>query len=172
MKSIVETERFMLREILTDDADGLFELDSDSEVHKYLGNNPVKTIEQIHEVIGFIQNQYTENGIARWAIIEKTTNDFVGWAGLKLVKETTNGYINYYDLGYRLIQKHWNKGIATEVSKAIVEFGFNNMYLNEMYAMADVNNSASNKVLQKLGFELIEVFNDENVPHNWYKLTK
>jgi len=44
MKKNVETERFYLREILPTDVDGFFELDSDEDVHRYLGNNPVKNI--------------------------------------------------------------------------------------------------------------------------------
>ena len=56
-----------------------------------------------------IRQQYIDNGIDRWAIINKETNDFIGWTGLKFVTETTNNHINFYDLGYRLIEKYWAK---------------------------------------------------------------
>lgn len=83
MKIYTETERLLLREILPTDVDAMFAMDSDSEVHKYLGNNPVKDKEQIRGVIEFIRGQYVEFGIGRRAIVDKKTNQFMGWAGLK-----------------------------------------------------------------------------------------
>lgn len=99
MEIYVETERLILREILLTDIDGLFELDSDPKVHQYLGNKPVKDKKQIENIIKSIREQYVENGIGRWAIIEKSTNNFLGWTGLKLEKNTVNNHTNYYDLG-------------------------------------------------------------------------
>ncbi len=170
MKLFAETERLILRELVATDAEGLFAVDSDPEVHTYLGNNPVKSIGQIKDVIQFIRNQYIENGIGRWAIIEKTTNTFIGWAGLKLVKEPTNNHCNYYDLGYRLNKNFWGKGFATEAAKAAVDYGIHQLNLKDIYAIADVNNIASKNVLQKAGLKFIETFNLEGTPHNWFHL--
>lgn len=94
MKIFAETERLILREILPTDIEGLFELDSDPEVHKYLGNKPVKDKKQIAEIINFIRQQYIDNGIGRWAIIDKETNHFMGWTGLKFVTEEINKHKN------------------------------------------------------------------------------
>ena len=87
-KIFAETERLILREILDTDEDAFFEMDADPEVHRYLGNNPVKTKEEIKAAIKFIRQQYIDNGIGRWALIEKSTGEFVGWGGMKLIKET------------------------------------------------------------------------------------
>lgn len=107
MEIFTETERLILREIVPADRDGLFAIDSDPDVNIYLGRKPVETIEQIDDIIAFIRKQYVDIGIGRWAMIEKGTNNFIGWCGLKLVKELTNKHINYYDLGYRLNKKYW-----------------------------------------------------------------
>jgi [ribosomal protein S5]-alanine N-acetyltransferase len=104
MEIFPETKQLILRELLPFDDNGMFEHDSDSEVQRYLGNEPIKNIEESRKAIEFIRQQYLGNGIGRWAIIEKETNSFVGWAGLKFVRETTNSYIHFYDLGYRLIK--------------------------------------------------------------------
>ena len=170
MKIFIETERFFLREILPTDVDGLFELDSDADVHRYLGNKPVENKNQIIDVISFIRQQYIDNGIGRWAIIDKETNGFIGWAGLKLITEETNNHIDFYDLGYRLIKKYWNKGIGTEVALATLKYAFNKLNLTELYAMADCDNVGSNKILKKIGFDFIETFNLDGTPHNWYKI--
>lgn len=172
MKIFVETKRLILREILPTDIDGLFELDSDPEVHKYLGNKPVKDKKQIVDIINFIRQQYIDNGIGRWAIIDKKTNDFIGWTGLKLVTELTNNHQNYYELGYRLIKKYWGQGIATETALASLEFAFNKLKTDEVYAIADYKNDGSNKILQKVGLQLIETFDLNGIKHNWYKINR
>lgn len=172
MKIFVETERFKLREILPSDIDGMFELDSDPEVHKYLGNKPVTDRAQISNVINFIKQQYIDNGIGRWAIIDKKTNEFIGWTGLKFVTDFTNNHKNYYDIGYRLIRKYWGQGIATETAIASLDYAFNILKVEEVYAAASCENVGSNKILQKIGLNLIETFFYEDIECNWYKIDK
>ncbi|MBC7451035.1 MAG: GNAT family N-acetyltransferase, partial [Cytophagales bacterium] len=123
-------------------------------------------------VIDFIRQQYIENGTGRWAVIEKETNTFIGWAGLKLIKEETNHHNGYYDVGYRFIKKYWGKGYATEAADACITYGFTIMNLNEIYAIADAENTASHHVLQKIGMRFIETFHYQRTKHDWYKITK
>ena len=62
--------------------------------------------------------QYEENGIGRWAVIENKSGELIVWSGIKLIKEETNGYKDFYDLGYRLRPQFWVLGCATESAKA------------------------------------------------------
>jgi [ribosomal protein S5]-alanine N-acetyltransferase len=172
MNVFAETERLILREILPTDIDGMFELESDPEVHRYLGNNPVHDKEQTIELINFIRQQYIDNGIGRWAIIDKKTNDFIGWTGLKFVTILTNNHKNYYDLGYRLIKKYWGQGIATETAIASLNYAFDKLNAGEVYAMADFENDGSNKILNKVGLNFIESFDHNGIKHNWYKIER
>lgn len=172
MEPLLETERLILREIIPEDENAFFDMDSDPEVHRFLGNDPVKSKEQIKDVIVFIRKQYLENGIGRWAVIEKETNTFIGWCGLKYFTETINKHIHIYDLGYRFAQKHWGKGYATEAAKACIDYGFNKMDLKEIYAMTDSRNLNSNNVLKKLGFNFIEKFDYDGDESDWFKLSR
>jgi len=172
MKIFVETERLILREILPSDVDGMFELDADPDVHKYLGNKPVKDKEQINKIIGFIRQQYTDNGIGRWAIIDKKNNAFMGWTGLKFVTDLTNNHKDYYDLGYRIIKKYWGRGIATESAIASLKYAFEQLKVEEVYAMADCDNDGSNKILTTVGLNYIERFDLDGIKHNWYKIER
>lgn len=171
MKIFVETEHLILRELMPSDDDGIFELDTDPAVHKYLGNKPVKTIGESREVIAFIRQQYIDFGIGRWAVIEKLSGDFIGWAGLKFITDTVNKHTNYYDLGYRFIKRYWGKGYATEAAIATVKYGFEELSLNEIYGMTDIGNLASKKALQNSGFKYIEDFDLRGYPHSWFKIT-
>lgn len=172
MKIIVETERLLLREIEYIDEDDLFEMDSNPEVHRYIENNPVKSIDQIRLAIEMLKMQYKKNGIARWAIVEKSTHETIGWAGLKFYDTPLNKHINFFELGYRFKQKHWGKGFATESSAAILDYGFKNLSIDSIFAITDPKNTKSIHVLQKLGFDLIETFDYEGDPTNWYELKK
>jgi len=169
-KIFAETERLILREILPTDTTGMFELDSDPEVHKYLGNKPLKDLNQIINVINSVRLQYKDHGIGRWAIIDRKTNEFIGWTGLKFVTQPTNNHKNYYDLGYRIKRKFWHKGIATETAIICLEYAFTKLNLNEIYAAASIENLASNKILQKIGMNFIETFKYEEIECNWYKI--
>ena len=172
MKVLIETERLILRELeYTDDQD-LFEMDSDPEVHLYIENNPVKSIDEIRKVIEMLKIQYKENGIARWAVVDKLTNECVGWSGLKYFNQPLNNHNNFYELGYRFKKKHWGKGFATESSSAILDFGFRNFNVEKIFAITDPKNENSKKVLNKLGFEFQETFDYEGDPTDWFELKK
>lgn len=168
----LETDRLFLREISEEDVSGLYELDSDPRVHQYLGNKPLQSKEEVYPIIEYIQNQYKTNGIGRWAMIEKSTGHFMGWTGLKLETKETNGFTNYYDLGYRIIPKYWGKGYATESALFAVEYGFKELGIKKLCGAADVENIASNRVLQKAGLKFINEFLYDNIPCNWYERKK
>jgi Acetyltransferases, including N-acetylases of ribosomal proteins len=167
-----ETKRLILREVLPEDEVGFYELDSDPDVHKYIGSQTIDNIEEARETIRFIRKQYIDNGIGRWAVIEKSTNNFIGWSGLKLIKTQTNNHINYYDLGYRLIKRYWGNGYATEAAFASLNYGFDKLALEEIYADANIENAGSNNVLKKVGFRLIETFEKEGIMNNWYQIKR
>ena len=167
-----ETNRLILREIIPKDEVGFYELDSDAEVHKYIESKTIDTIEQARETIRFIRQQYIDNGIGRWAIIEKETNNFIGWTGLKLIRKETNNHINYYDLGYRLLKKYWGNGFATEAAIASLDYGFDKLALQEIYADANIENVGSNNVLRKVGLRFVETFEKEGIIHHWYQIKR
>ena len=155
-----------------EDVDPFFEMDSDPEVHRFLGTRPVTSKDQIVETIYYVRQQYVDNGIGRWAIVDKSTNQFIGWTGLKLVKDIMNNQTNYYDLGYRLMRRYWGIGIATETARASLSYGFDTFNLNEIVATVNCENAASNIVVEKLGFTLYETFYLHELKHNWYKINK
>ena len=155
------------------DAEGMFELDSDPLVHRYLGNSPVKSIEASQTAIENIRQQYVERGIGRWAAIEKSSGDFIGWSGLKLnTEQEFNNKIDFYDIGYRFIPRYWGKGYATESAVASLDYAFNTLNLKTVVGMAEVENLASNRILQKIGLNYIEDFLFEDVMVSWYELSK
>ncbi|MCB0529082.1 MAG: GNAT family N-acetyltransferase [Saprospiraceae bacterium] len=171
MKIFIETERLLMRELTDADAPGLFALDSDPEVHRYLGNKPVKSLQASEDIVRHVRRQYAENGIGRWAVIDKKTMDFIGWSGLKYETNLRAG-ARYYDLGYRIRRQYWGQGIATETAVESLKYGFKKLDLPRICAAAHRENTASNKILIKTGFRLIETFEYDGAVHNWYELER
>lgn len=170
MNLIIETERLLLRELKLSDAEAMFKMDSNPNVHKYLWNKPTETIEETRKIIEYVRNQYIQNNIGRFAMISKETNGFIGWAGLKFNTETINGKTNFFDIGYRLDAPFWGKGYASEASFAWMDYGFNTMKINTMTASAQAENAASNRILRKIGLQFTEQYSENEVLWNWYEL--
>jgi len=172
MNIYIETERLILRKFVEEDNERLFLLDSDPEVMKYIGIAPLTKAEESKEVVKMIMQQYEDNGLGRLAAIEKESGLLVGWSGLKLHTAEINGHQNFYDLGYRFLPETWGKGYAFESGKASLEFGFNDLNADAIYANAHSENIASNKVLTKLGFENKGEFIEPDGICFWYELKK
>lgn len=171
MKIHIETKRFYLRDIEPFDAQDIFILDSDPDVHEFLGKKPITSLAEAKKIIDYVRKQYKNYGIGRWAIIDKKTKAFVGWCGLKYEKVLRSDF-NYYDLGYRLKKQYWGNGIATETALAVIDYGFNHLNLDQIGGAADANHIASNKILQKVGLKFVDTFTYNSSLCNWYNLKK
>lgn len=172
MKWYIETERLILRDLLPEDAEDMLRLDSNPEVHRYLGNNPVRELSEIESVIAYVQKQYDERGIGRWATIEKSSGAFIGWTGLKRITEPDEYRAPYTDVGYRLMPEYWGKGYATEATLKALWYGFT--HLDESYIVGTVHgeNKASRKVLEKCGLTFEEHYLWNEIKCDWLSLSK
>ena len=172
MKIHIETDRLLMRDLTEEDAEGMFEMDSDPEVHTFLGKKPITTLEEAKNAIAFIKNQYIENGIGRWAVVEKEGGEFIGWSGFKFITDVMNERTGFYDLGYRFLKKHWGKGYASETAIASLNHGFTVLDYEEIAGIADVEHTASNAILKKVGLIKRNEFIYDGTLHNFYSLTK
>ncbi|KAA5532545.1 GNAT family N-acetyltransferase [Taibaiella lutea] len=172
MHFFVETERLIMREMLPTDDAGMFQLDSDPDVHLYIGRKPVQYIEQSREVIEIVRKQYEINGIGRWAVIEKETGAFIGWSGLKLITEPINGRKNHLDLGYRFIKQYWGKGYAKETAIASAAYAWDVLNAKELCGIVHIHNIASRKTLQSVGLRYVENFDYDGSPYEWYEMKR
>ncbi|WP_040282396.1 GNAT family N-acetyltransferase [Psychroserpens damuponensis] len=145
MRQILETNRLILRELHINDAQHFYNLNLNQNVIKYTGNSAFKNIQEAKEFLENYQD-YKLNGYGRWAVIQKETNEFIGWCGLKF------GEIeNETDIGFRFFEKEWNKGFATESAKACINYGFKHLNLKRIIGRAMKENFGSIKVLEKIG---------------------
>lgn len=162
MPFMFETERLILREWETGDAEFLFRLNNDPEVIRYTGDDPFKDIDAARSFIE-TYDQYTSFGHGRWLCVEKDGGQPVGWCGLK-----NRGFI---DLGYRFLRSAWGKGYATESAFGSLEKGFEHFGMKEIIGRVAEGNENSIKVLIKLGMEFTHIDKCHGLPARHYLLT-
>jgi len=145
---IIETNRLQLRLFEQSDVEQLYLLYSDPEVMRYMRGT--RTREQAEKHIQDFAQQYAKTGFTLWAVEQKTDGQFVGRVGLWHLDGTQE-----VELGYVIAKPHWGKGIATEASVACLDLGFRRLALEFIAAIAVPENSASLRVMSKLGFKFV-----------------
>ncbi|MFD2721763.1 GNAT family N-acetyltransferase [Hymenobacter monticola] len=166
--------RLHFRPLTAADAPGMFALDSDPAVHRYLGGvggQMVTELAQSAATIAFIQAQYAATGIGRWAVLLRDTGEFVGWAGLKRVAGPVNGQHDFYDLGYRFRPQFWRQGYGFEAAQAWLDCGFQALNLPRICAYADAENAGSRRILTKIGLREGNEFLEGGTRCVWYEAT-
>jgi ribosomal-protein-alanine N-acetyltransferase len=144
----LETARLLLRWFTFDDLAAYFELASNPRVIRYVGNQPVATLEAAKELmIAAPLTDYATYGYGRFACVWKESGEIVGFCGPKFLPDTQE-----VDLGYRFLPDFWGRGLATESSLAVIDYARNQLGLRRLVAWVHVDNVASARVLAKLGF--------------------
>lgn len=151
MSAFLETKRLILKTTKVADFDELLALRSDPEVMKYLGDGTVHTQVQVNHFLNIAIPYQKKHGIGFCMVFEKESGKFIGQAGLfHLGYDDTQPEI---EIAYRLHRKYWGKGYATELAKALIHWGFQNLSVNKLIAVTHSNNLASQRVLKKAGLD-------------------
>lgn len=154
MHILLETPRLAMRQFTEDDTDNLFDLNSDPAVMRYLTGGRPSPREVIRdEIIPFHLALYGRlDRLGTWAAESAATGEFLGWFHLR---PGPGADITNVDLGYRLRRSAWNKGYATEGSRALINMGFTDLGVRRVFAHTMAVNTASRRVLEKCGLTLV-----------------
>ncbi|MES2704015.1 MAG: GNAT family N-acetyltransferase [Bacteroidota bacterium] len=109
-----------------------------------------QTEEQTAEFIQRMQDQYAATGYCYYAVDTLIDNNFIGFIGLS-DKTFDADFTPCVDIGWRLGTHAWHKGYATEGAHRCLEYGFNELGLAEIVAMAPQVNLRSIHIMHKLG---------------------
>jgi RimJ/RimL family protein N-acetyltransferase len=154
MHIVLETDRLTLRQFTDDDVDNLYDLNSDPEVMRYLsGGRPTPREVLRDEIIPFHLGVYERlDRLGTWAAESAGTGEFLGWFHFRPGPDADNTNI---DLGYRLRRAAWNRGYATEGSRALIEMGFTDLGVERVFGHTMTVNTASRHVMEKCGLRLV-----------------
>ncbi|MFJ7826511.1 GNAT family N-acetyltransferase [Psychrobacillus sp. NPDC096623] len=146
---ILETNRLILREVIEEDAEDMFQYLSDKDVVKPMGLSPFETVNDVLDEVGWYKSIYIEGTGIRWGITLKDSGKVIGSCGF------LNMLTKHYraEVGYELSKDYWSRGIASEALEAVVKYGYQHFQLERIEALIEPTNLPSQKLVEKLGFK-------------------
>jgi RimJ/RimL family protein N-acetyltransferase len=161
----LETARLRLRLFTREDLDDLYRIYQDATVMKYLLGTRSK--EQTEASLSGHIQQWQNYDFGMWAVVEKITGHLMGRCGLSFLDKTPE-----VELGYVFAQEYWGQGIATEAALASIQYGFEQVKLDRIVAIAHPENIASRRVIEKVGMTYEKDAHYYNTDVVYYAMTK
>lgn len=149
---VIKTDQFILRPFKLADLRDLVANINNEKISRYTLHIPYPYTEK--DGIIFLRKQLAEQkskNRKNWDFAIVINGAVSGGISLKVEKN------HQAELGYWLAEKEWGKGIMTEASQKIIEFGFNNLKLKKIHAYTFLANTASQRVLEKAGLKKIKM---------------
>ncbi|MYA34279.1 MAG: GNAT family N-acetyltransferase [Gemmatimonadales bacterium] len=139
----MRTARLLLRPHRLEDVDDIFEFARDPEWGRYL-TAPMPYLRE--HAVEFVEDRIrTSRDLwPVWAMVLEER--VVGGIGIEIDVDYATGA-----LGYSLAREHWGRGLTAEAARAVVDWAFRERGLAKVYAYADARNTASLRVMEKLG---------------------
>jgi len=145
---IAEAQRVFLRCFHAADLDAMAEVFGDPEVMRY-GLGPQSREWVQNWLRGCLEDYYRKWGFGLWAIVYKPDRRVIGFCGLTRYDDL-DGHPEV-EIGYRLAQAYWGRGLATEAVGAVRTYAFDVLTLPRLVAVIDPDNRASIRVAEKSG---------------------
>lgn len=171
-----ETERLGFRRWKEDDKIPLAKMNANVKVMKYFTNVLLK--KQSDEFVDKIMKHFNEQGFGLWVVEIKEAHVFIGFIGFFMATFESD-FTPCVEIGWRLDNKYWNKGYATEGAKACIKYGFDILGMNAIYSFTSQLNKPSMNVMKKIGLEEASTFNHPRIEndnplrlHVLYKIDK
>lgn len=157
---MLETERLVLRRFTETDTDAVFALRSDPEMMRFI-RAPQGRQESVNW-LRLVSSLWRSDRIGFCAVVEKASGEIIGWCGLWRLKETGET-----EIGYAIARRFWRKNLATEAAAAFLAYGFETLKLDKIVAVAAPENTASRRVMEKLGmkFDYVGEFYGRDLVH-------
>lgn len=148
--TILETARLLLREWTLDDVDAFARIYADPEVMRHVGNYRPRTRDETIERKRKSLRHYAEHGFGMWAVCLRPGGEVIGRCGLEYLPGQATPEV---EIGWLLAREHWGRGLATEAAKATLGYGFAVLRLPRIVARAIPSNTASIRIMEKLGMK-------------------
>ena len=145
----IVTDKVILRKIEDTDIEELFEIYSNENVFTYIPGDTKKNKDTVQNMIGHFERDFNKHKMIFLGIsLPEAPKEIVGVAEIFEYDDK----VNMITIGYRLNERYWGKGIATQTVKAMVDYLFNTVGINRIQAFVMPANEKSQKVLEKNKF--------------------
>jgi ribosomal-protein-alanine N-acetyltransferase len=157
-KTIFETKRLLLRQQVLEDLDELWKFHRNAENVRYYQDAP-GTYDEVREQLEWDLNWYQKNDeLGTWAIIQKETGMLVGLCSL--MPWTVDG-VDEVEMSYILGEDCRGQGLGTELSRAVIRYGFEKVKLPRIISVIEPENMLSRHVVEKVGMRVEKEGQDE-----------
>jgi RimJ/RimL family protein N-acetyltransferase len=147
------TPRVLLRQWRDDDLDAFAEVTVQPEVMRWIGDGSVLDREGTAKRLDVYRRHWDEHGFGLFALVLRQTGELAGFTGLA-VPTFLPEILPAVEIGWRLGQRHWGQGLATEAARAVVTHARDDLGLKRLVSIHQVGNDASARVMIKLGMRL------------------
>ena len=113
-------------------------------------------------------DHWDRHGYGLWVFRDEADGQFVGRAGLH---STNAGGREEVEVAYALMSEYWGRGLATEMAEGILAVAFEHLHMTEVVCFTLTTNRASQRVMEKAGFEYERDVVHAGLPHVFYRLT-
>lgn len=158
----LNTERLRLRQWWPADRAPFAAMNADLEVMQFFPETMNEA--QSQAMADHCEALIAERGWGFWALEQREQKRFLGFVGLN-IPNVMLPFQPCVEIGWRLRRDAWGNGYATEAAAAVLEFGFDNLELEEIVAFTSVLNYRSQAVMERLGMARQEdTFDHPSVP--------
>jgi RimJ/RimL family protein N-acetyltransferase len=144
----LRTDRLLLRRWRPEDLEPFAALNADPRVVEFLPG-PLSR-EESDQRAARIEAHFAEYGFGVWAVEIPGVVPFAGFVGLSVTRFEAR-FTPCVEVGWRLAAQYWGRGYATEGAKAALDFGFNELKLDEIVSFTVPDNVRSRRVMEKIG---------------------
>lgn len=157
---IFETERLIARKVVKSDTENIFEINSDPEAMTFFPS--IMSKEENSAFVNRILEKYEADGESFWAVILKSTGEFVGLLGI--LHQDVEG-VKEFEIAYRFVRRFWNRGYATEAAIGCRKYAFEKLSFKRVVSLIDPENIASQRVAAKnsMTYEKMAIWKGERV---------
>ncbi len=151
----IETERLILRSWRMTDRAVFAEINSNNKVMRYFPK-PL-SIDESNGFVDRINSEFEETGFGLYAVEIKETGEFIGYVGFHRFAFDVP-FSPGWEIGWRISDKFWNKGYATEAAMACIKYAREKKLCNRLYSFTAVPNIASENVMKRIGMSFEGLF--------------
>lgn len=145
--TVLTTARLRLEPFADDHLDGLWAMNSDAAVMRYITGRPERR-EETQAAIERVKARWAEWGYSWWSFFELATGELIG-AGC--IQHLDRDAANPLEIGWRLRRDRWQQGYASEAGRRMARFAFETVKGERLMAICDPENAASARVMTRLG---------------------
>ena len=166
-KPMLETERLVLRPLSSDEVDFLHRISNEPNVRLYLWDDELVSEATIKSFIAQSDRMLSEEKIGLFGVRLRGRADLLGFCGFVRLEDMEEP-----ELWYELTQEVWGRGLATEAARACVRYALEDVGLERVIAGADAPNSASLRVIEKLGMKYLGNINPSAPEEPYFALSR